>query len=106
MKFRPWCFIYPVIYFPFSTQTTMDRKTPPRAAPLSENSSLGRWSFAPVLAGENTPDIYNGGNLVAISVAEIDSDFYLKFGYFSDTTGGTVTLHCFQAWPLCVSYQF
>lgn len=54
----------PCNLFPLSTQTTMDRETPPRAAPLSANTSLEdgvllrQW-----LAGENTPDIYTRGNV-------------------------------------------
>lgn len=101
MKFCPWRFIYPVIYFPFFTQTTTDRKTPPRAAPLSENTSLEDGILLRQCWLEKTRLIFITGKCRwAVSLADVN------LGISSDTIGVTVTLHCFEAWPICVSYQF
>lgn len=99
LRLRPWCFIYPVIYFPSSTQTTMDRKAPPRAAPLSENTSLEEGALLRQwLSGEKKiPDIFNRGNIGGLfSLAVVNLDI------FTDA----IALHCFEPWPLRVSYQF
>lgn len=63
-------------------------------------------SFAEtVLAGENTLNIYkrvSGRGNVKWAVSSADVNFSIS----TDTVGVTVTLHCFEAWPICVSYQF